>query len=110
MYQYLASLESIHDGDTMTFHLDLGFSIYSKHSVRLSGVNAPELKTPEGKAALDYVTNWFFVNRGPYVLATRKSSETEKYGRYLASVTATTNGRVLNDDLVSYGHALAYTG
>lgn len=107
MYEYAATLGEVHDGDTMHFTVDLGFGIESNHPIRLDGVNAPELATPAGKASLAWVQAWFTQHPGPYVLNTKKNHETEKYGRYLARVTAA-DGSVLNDDLLSAGQAVPY--
>jgi endonuclease YncB( thermonuclease family) len=52
-----------HDGDTCLVDLDLGFGIFfnavdwdghRRLSCRIWGINAPELSTPEGPAALAY--------------------------------------------------------
>lgn len=108
MYEYAAVLSSVHDGDTATFMVDLGFGIYSMHAVRLVGINAPELSTDAGKVSLVWVRQWFADNPGPVALHTRKSRETEKYGRYLATVVSLLSGRVLNDDIVAAGQAVPY--
>jgi micrococcal nuclease len=60
---YPAKVVEIHDGDTITFDIDLGFShmVIGKYwdgktqmSCRVFGINAPELKTQAGKDALAY--------------------------------------------------------
>lgn len=110
MYQYQASLNRVIDGDTMEFVVDLGFGIYSVHAVRLHGINSPEVVGPtraDGLAAAAWSQQWFRDNPGPYVLETYKGRETEKYGRYLGTVTAL-NGRVINSDIVAAGHAVVY--
>lgn len=108
MYDYNATLLEVHDGDTATFDVDLGFSIHSHHAIRFAGINAPELATPAGKVALVWIMQWFADNPGPYVLRTNKSRETEKYGRYLATITSSITGRVANDDIVAAGNAVPY--
>jgi len=108
MYEYSASLMKIHDGDTVTLDVDLGFGIHSFHVMRLSGVNAPELSTFAGKTAHVWVEGWFRANPGPYVLRTSKSRETEKYGRYLGVLSSTATGRNINDDIVAAGQAVPY--
>lgn len=49
---------SVHDGDTMHFRLDLRhlLSAYLEVDVRVHGINAPELATPEGLKARDFAT------------------------------------------------------
>lgn len=106
-YNYNAVVKHVHDGDTFTLDVDLGFGIHSEHNLRLAGVNAPELATSEGKVALAWVQEWFSVNAslGLVTINTHKGSETEKYGRYLARLFAP-NGQCLNDDLLAAGHAV----
>jgi len=108
MYEYSARVVAVHDGDTATFDVDLGFSIYSRHAIRFAGINAPELVTAAGKNSLTWLMQWFADNPGPYVLRTTKNQETEKYGRYLATITSSTSGRVVNDDIVAAGNAVPY--
>jgi endonuclease YncB( thermonuclease family) len=108
MYEYRAVMVQVHDGDTVTFEIDLGFSIFSRHAVRFAGINSPELATQEGKVSASWLSQWFSDNPGPYVLRTTKNKETEKYGRYLATVTSIKTGRVANDDIVAAGNAVLY--
>jgi micrococcal nuclease len=108
MYEYSAQLVAVHDGDTATFDVDLGFSIYSRHAIRFVGINAPEMNTQAGKDARLWLNAWFLDNPGPYVLRTTKNKETEKYGRYLATITSSKTGRVANDDIVAAGNAVPY--
>lgn len=110
MYQYHASLMDVHDGDTATFTVDLGFFVYTVHPVRLSGVNAPELygrSRAAGEAARDWAMLWFQEHPGPYVLDTIKNHEFEKYGRLLGRVQAA-DGHVINDDILAAGQAVPY--
>src|SRR5690242_6337183 len=60
---YPAKVVAVHDGDTCTLDIDLGFdhiikgldfSGRTRLSCRVFGINAPELSTPEGKVALSY--------------------------------------------------------
>lgn len=60
---YPAKVVEIHDGDTITFDLDLGFGVRlpgqswtgkTMLACRVFGINAPELSTAEGKTALAY--------------------------------------------------------
>jgi endonuclease YncB( thermonuclease family) len=106
MYEYGAQLVRTYDGDTATFDVDLGFSIYSRHSIRFAGIDAPELDTPEGKVAREWIREWFVSNPVPYVLRTTKSRD--KYGRYLATITSSATGRIANDDIVAAGNAVLY--
>lgn len=48
---YPGVVVTVHDGDTIDIKLDLGFDLTIYARVRVFGINAPELKTPEGKVA-----------------------------------------------------------
>lgn len=106
MYEYSATLIRVVDGDTIWVDLDLGLDIHHSIDLRLAGINAPEMKTYEGKAARGALIE--LLNRaGPMVVRTQKDKQ-EKYGRYLAVVIM---GEVnVNDAMVAGGHAVAYSG
>lgn len=108
MYEYNADLISIHDGDTMHLAVDLGCDVTIDMTVRLNGLDAPELATAAGKAALAYAQQWFAEHPGKYTVNTIKDHK-EKYGRYLAKITSS-DGHVLNDDLLATGNAKPYNG
>ena len=53
LYTYRAKITKVHDGDTLTVDIDLGFGVMlTSQQVRLKGINAPELVTPAGKDSL----------------------------------------------------------
>ena len=112
-YTYLAKLERVIDGDTLLIDFDLGFFATLKSKVRLIGINAPEIKTEEGKLAAEFVENE--LKDANLVVETRKK---EKYGRYLAFVYYSKeysdfediirHGKLLNEEIVKAGHANIY--
>jgi endonuclease YncB( thermonuclease family) len=52
---YPGTVVSVHDGDTCTIALDLGFGLtFTGATCRVYGINAPELVTQAGKDALAY--------------------------------------------------------
>ena len=110
MYEYLANVARIIDGDTIDFDIDLGFTTW-KHTerIRLYGIDAPEVKKYKGvtdeekqrgldlKARLEELMPL----GSPVVLRTVKDNK-GKYGRYLGIVTLP-SGIILNDWLTSEG-------
>jgi endonuclease YncB( thermonuclease family) len=50
-YIYRATVVDVHDGDTFTADIDLGFNIGIRYRVRLVGCNAIELDQPGGYEA-----------------------------------------------------------
>lgn len=84
-YKYNATLTAIHDGDTVTVEVDLGFYITARKIVRLAGINAPELSTPEGVTAKTALVG--LVGTLPrHVTVQSYKTGIEKYGRWLADI------------------------
>jgi endonuclease YncB( thermonuclease family) len=110
MYEYHAVIRSIYDADTCRADIDLGFGIWTANqSIRLYGIDAPELGTPEGRVARDYLRTLMPV--GSTVLLRTHKDEAEKYGRWLGQIWLH-DGDVLsiNQQLVDTGHAKPYDG
>lgn len=114
MYEYRATILRRVDADTLHVEVDLGIDVRHLLTIRLAGINAPELSTPEGKNAAAYVDLWIreHTGAGEIVLRTIKDRR-EKYGRYLGliyPVELLVNALVpsLNDDLLAAGHAVPY--
>lgn len=96
------------DGDTIDVDVDLGFHVRMAMKIRLLGINAPEMSTPAGKPAKEYLTS--LVGSGPLRLRTFKD-RTEKYGRYLGELwreESPTSGPSINDVMIADGHAVPY--
>lgn len=103
---YNAVVTSVHDGDTVTITVDLGFNTHIVGmDVRLNGLNAPELSTPEGKK-LSILLREKLINK-QVVVATQKDKR-EKYGRMLADIWC--GGQHINEWLVAAGLAKAWDG
>jgi micrococcal nuclease len=96
------------DGDTLEVMLDLGWGMFHKTKVRLAGVNAPEMNTPEGVAARDFARDLLRVGAmHPFPIEVASHS-LDKYGRTLGAVTyndawATVD---LASALLANGHAV----
>lgn len=108
---YPAKLIRIIDADTLVVNIDLGFYDWRHDQrVRLMGVNAPEMDTPAGKAARDFVCGWFATHGQQMRLVTVKDrshkDKSDSFGRYLAWVSV--GGVSLNEELVKAGHAVEY--
>lgn len=101
---YRAVIAHIVDADTFDVFVDLGFNDYPYRTVRLRGVNCPELNTNEGKAARTYVQGLMPVGT-PCLLVTHKDAQT--FGRYVADVILEQETGVLDlaEALVRAGHA-----
>jgi endonuclease YncB( thermonuclease family) len=107
LYTYKAYVERVVDGDTLHLEFRLGFGQLREETIRLRGIDCPEINTPEGKAAKRFVEREF----GPCEFITIKSTQTrkEKWGRYLGDVfyiDKTGKQVYLNNLLLEKGHAV----
>lgn len=105
-----AKVVKVYDGDTCTCVFDTyGLGLY-KHSVRLVGIDTPEIhgKSPEEKEAARKVRDFVRAKiLGQIISLTCMGSD--KYGRVLGIITGP-SGEVINEMLVSNGMALKYDG
>jgi hypothetical protein len=108
MPEYIATIRSIHDGDTLTVSLSLGVGVSCEQTLRLEGINAPELNSAGGKAALAFVTG-LVSKLGPACTVKTNKDAKEKYGRLLATVVLA-DGTELNKALLDSGNAVPYDG
>lgn len=99
-YTYAAKLLRVIDGDTIVVNVDLGMRISTEITVRLMGINAPELNTEAGKNARAFVRT---LNAEQVVVKTHKDPK-DKYGRWLGEVFI--NGESLNELMIAKGHAV----
>lgn len=120
LYTYEIRVLSVVDGDTLHASVDLGFGIFTVQTLRLRGLDAPEIESRDGKEAKKFLEEIFLGNetRGkgngkkddtrapfsrssfPVVIRTVKS---DKYDRYLADLFV--DGVSINQKLVEEGLA-----
>ncbi|MFQ5518767.1 MAG: thermonuclease family protein [Mariprofundus sp.] len=113
-FQYSAKIRSVYDGDTCRVDIDLGLGVWVKNeSVRLYGINAPEVRGDEkvaGKISRDALREWILGKE--VMLRTVASSGRDKkgkYGRYLAEIWAQDESGVwynVNERLVAEHYAV----
>lgn len=111
---YPARVAAIHDGDTMTLDIDLGFDHLisgqdwagkTRLSCRIFGINAPELSTVAGKAALAYAET--IVKPGD--LVTVLSHGWDKYGGRFDGTVTLANGQDFAASMLNSGNAVVMT-
>jgi micrococcal nuclease len=100
MFEYHATLVRIIDGDTIEVDIDLGFSVKTRQTLRLNGIDTPEMNTAEGKTVKQKLSAML---PDSFTIATTKR---EKYGRYLAEIFVM--GKSINQRLLDEGHAKVY--
>ena len=112
MYEYKARLERVVDGDTIDASIDLGFDIWYKSRIRLSGIDTWESRTrdlEEKKKGLQAKARTKeLLSSKKFTLKTSKDGK-GKFGRILGEVI-TAEGINLNETLIKEGHAYEYQG
>lgn len=113
LYTYAARVEKVIDGDTIKVRFDLGFGWWGTETLRLRGLDCPELDTKEGQAARTFVQS--YIKEADTIIV--RSSRSDKYDRYLADVFIQQASSVqrpalgdlyLNNLLLESGHARRY--
>ena len=104
MYEYNAVILHITDGDTVKLDIDVGLRIHCFDTVRLSGINTPEMNTDLGKTSKKILER--IIPVGTKVRIKTKKDRKGKYGRWLATIY---KGRFnVNKYMLRYGHAKEY--
>ena len=111
-YTYRALVEKVVDGDTLYLAIDLGFRNTRHERVRLARINAPEMSTPEGRAAQMHAAGWLRYHGPNFVIASSKLTSTLKqdnYGRYLVEIwPEDSQDESLNQWMLDHGYAALY--
>ncbi|MBI3313749.1 MAG: thermonuclease family protein [Candidatus Omnitrophica bacterium] len=101
LFTYNAYIFEVIDGDSIKALIDLGFGFSTFQTLRLRGIDAPEIESREGKEAKAFLEKEILNKTGaPIVIRTVKS---DKYDRYLADLFV--GGRYVNRDLADAGLA-----
>jgi endonuclease YncB( thermonuclease family) len=108
---YRARCVAIHDGDTLTLDIDLGFGVIvsglsitggDRLTCRLFGINAPELATQAGKDALAFILTLI----KPGDMCTVVSHGFDKYGGRYDGTVFLADGTDLAQAMLASGHAV----
>ncbi len=81
-FAYVAYLTNVVDGDTIVVDVDLGFNVFVEQRLRLRGIDAPEINSPEGIEAKIFLEERLKRSRKIVI----KTYGNDKYGRRLADV------------------------
>ena len=114
MYEYRCTIVRWVDGDTAEVEVDLGFHVRTKLFVRLDGMDAPELHSPDpAKRVLAQISKTRAAELCPVLsvqsVRTAKARTDDKYGRWVATITRT-DGRDFATTMILEGHAVPYGG
>lgn len=105
MYEYYTKIDKVVDGDTVDVFIDLGFSVWHKERIRLTGIDTAEKNTPLGKALKK-----FLIDNLEGKLVRLQVSKPDKYGRYLGTVFLKDSTVSINDQLIKANLAKTYGG
>jgi len=105
MYEYYTKIDKVVDGDTVDVFIDLGFSVWHKERIRLSGIDTAEKNTPLGKAL-----KTFLIANLEGKMVRLQVSKPDKYGRYLGTVFLKDSTISINDQLIKANLAKQYGG
>jgi len=106
LYEYRAEILRVIDGDTVVARIDLGFRTFVQQTLRLYGIDAPEIRGPEkerGREASAYLRKLIELH-APITVHTIRD-RTGKYGRYLATLYGQNETVDLNQAMVEAGFA-----
>jgi len=124
-YEYSVKLVEVYDGDTVIVDIDLGFDVWLRRQrVRLSGVDAPEIRTKDasektlGHEARDFLRLLLDpITPTTLRLVCEKYDSHEKYGRILGDILIEDPlqppgmvWRSARDEMLAYGRGRAYDG
>lgn len=113
MYWYRVKEIEVVDGDTVKVLLDLGCWIYHKTTLRLYGINAPELRgdsKEQGLQSKERLQQLVTLKGDQQLWARTERDTTGKYGRLLASLFLLVGDEYknLNKQLIAEGLANEY--
>lgn len=116
LYTYRAILKRVIDGDTLLVHIDMGFRTWISQTIRLRGIDTPEVTSAAGLKASTEVK----ARLVPCACLVVRTYKQEKYGRFLADIFYKTDtddaerilseGTFLNQELLDLGLAVPYDG
>ena len=110
MYEYSAKIIAVVDGDTVKAEIDLGFGITRKDTLRLKGINAPELHAADKAHGIQAKSFLRALVEGKTVTIRTHKDASEKYGRLLAEIFQGDDSVSANQKMVAAGHAKPYDG
>jgi len=111
-FVFKGKVQRVYDGDTLYATLELGFDIFKYSSIRVSGIDTPELRgsSPAEKVLAKAAKKRMKELCGKEVwVESLNGGEADKYGRVLGSVYQL-DGTNIADILIKEGHAVKYKG
>lgn len=108
MYEYKARIVQVHDGDTFTADIDMGFDLTRRTKLRLNGCNAIELRNPGGFESQQNLAAILQV--GPTFWYTIRTFKPYKYGDEWMADVVLAGGSTLVQELIAHGWLAPWNG
>jgi endonuclease YncB( thermonuclease family) len=101
-YLYKAKIVDVVDGDTLVLLVDLGFDVHKKQRVRLAAIDCPEMDSPEGQEAYQFVHQ--LLANVPFVMV--QTRKVDIYGRFIGHVFFDAEGGKNKEQIFTHGSYL----
>jgi micrococcal nuclease len=108
MYTYKATIVEVYDGDTVTAVVDLGFRVKFTIKIRLSHIDAPELRGAERPEGLKAKQRLVELVLGKEITLITQKDKQEKYGRWLGEFFLPGDDISVNQRLLQEGFGVPY--
>lgn len=105
LYSYQAWIKRVLDGNTIEVVMDLGFGFTTQETLRLRAIEAPEIKTPAGIKAKEFLEKTL-TGASPFFIKTSKSDKSDRYLADVFITDKTGEELYLNNELIEKGHAV----
>ena len=113
--KYPVTINRVIDGDSLNVDIDLGFNLLlSNRSLRLIGVDTPELRTRDleekkyGLLAKEHVTYWCN-NKELFLIIKHDTEDMDKFGRILGDLYDNENNSLVQS-IIDNHHGVEYFG
>ena len=99
-----ATVDRIIDGDTVVINVPLGLDVFQSVTVRLAGIDTPELRgdnSDAGTEAKNFASEWLGGERASVVFTDHGAG---KFYRRIGTIRKINGGQSLSDALLHAGH------
>lgn len=107
-YIYNCELVRVIDGDTIVVNIDLGLNISTIKTIRMYGINAPEMKYPTKIDAVESKDGLTDLIHGKKLILQTIRDRTDVYGRTLGIIYQDSGQTNVNQLMIEKGYAVEF--